>query len=142
MRRATASCRRRLAGSVSLEFALVLPVLLLLLYGLILYALLFAAQHTLVQAASEGARAALRYGSTADRELAACQVARSAAGWIASVTATPAACTVTTDCSNAPCRRVRLTYEYAAHPLVPTPAFMSSFVPARLQSDAVVYFEP
>jgi Flp pilus assembly protein TadG len=127
-------------GATSLEFALVLPVFILILYGLILYAMVFAAHHTLVQASGEGARAALRHGTTAQRELAACDVARSAASWITSVAGTAPTCAVTADCANAPCRRVRVTYDYRAHPLVPTPALMAAFVPTQLQSDAIVHF--
>ncbi|RYY98519.1 MAG: pilus assembly protein [Comamonadaceae bacterium] len=134
--------RRRLAGVASLEFALVLPIFVLLIYGLIVYALVFAAQHTLVNAAAEGARAALRHGTIAQRELAACQVARDASGWITSVVGAAPECVVSADCTNAPCRRVRMTYDYLARPLVPSPPLFAALVPERLQSSAVVHFIP
>lgn len=134
--------RRKLRGVASIEFALVLPVFILILYGLVIYAIVFAAHHTLVQAAAEGARAALRHGSTVQRQAAACQVARNAAGWITSVAGVAPTCTVTTDCTDTPCWRVRITHDHQAHPLVPTPPLFATFVPAQLQSSAVVHFIP
>lgn len=127
-------------GSAALEFALVLPVFVLIVYGLILYALLFAAQHTLVQAAAEGARAALRHGTPAQREATACQVAGDAVAWIRAATGAAPACVVNADCANAPCRRVQLTYNWGAAPLVPTPPLFTALVPQQLQSSAIVHF--
>jgi Flp pilus assembly protein TadG len=134
--------RRKARGAASLEFAALLPVLILMMYAMIMYALLFAAQQTLVLAASEGARAALRFGTTAEREVAACQVATSTLSWIAATSGAAPACAVTTDCPHAPCRRVRVTYDYLSHPLVPTLPLMSGMLPDTLQSDAIVHFTP
>ncbi|MCM6761608.1 pilus assembly protein [Rathayibacter sp. ZW T2_19] len=43
-------------GAVALEFALVLPILMVILVGIIEFSLLFTAQTTLTNAAREGAR--------------------------------------------------------------------------------------
>lgn len=62
-RRATGT-RTRDRGAVAVEFALLLPVLLMLVFGLIDFGRLLNAQITLTQAAREGARlAALGYPS-------------------------------------------------------------------------------
>lgn len=48
-------------GVAAIEFALIFPVLFLMLYGLITYSMIFAVQHSLNLAAAEGARASIRY---------------------------------------------------------------------------------
>lgn len=73
-------------GVAALEFALVFPVLFLVLYGILSYSLVFAAQHSLSQAAAEGARAAVRFQSSSDtlekRKEAACTTARQGLVWL------------------------------------------------------------
>jgi Flp pilus assembly protein TadG len=59
--RANASLRRR--GGAAIEFALILPVLLVLIFGVVEYAWLFFEQTNLVSAVREGAR----YGVTLDQ---------------------------------------------------------------------------
>lgn len=46
------------SGAAALEFALVLPILLLILFGIISYGYIFSVRQALTQAAAEGARAA------------------------------------------------------------------------------------
>ncbi len=66
MRRRQAASESRDRGSVAVEFALLLPVLLLIIFGLIDFGRAINAQITLTQAAREGARlASLGYSSSA-----------------------------------------------------------------------------
>ena len=58
MRRLQAAVYRRERGATAVEFALLLPVLLLLLFGIIDFGRALNAQITLTQAAREGARLA------------------------------------------------------------------------------------
>ena len=58
-----ANVRRHERGAAALEFAILLPLLLLILFEVISWAYMFSFRQTLSQAASEGARAAVG-GST------------------------------------------------------------------------------
>lgn len=62
--------RRGDQGSAAVEFALVLPVLLLLLFGIIDFGRMLSAKITLTEAAREGARAAALVDADAGRERA------------------------------------------------------------------------
>ena len=48
-------------GTMAVEFAMVFPVFFLVFYAIVTYSMIFVAQQSLTLAASEGARAALRY---------------------------------------------------------------------------------
>ena len=66
MRRRQAARDSRDRGSVAVEFALLLPVLLLIIFGVIDFGRAISAQITLTQAAREGARlASLGYSTSA-----------------------------------------------------------------------------
>jgi uncharacterized protein (UPF0333 family) len=54
-----ANVRRQDRGAAALEFALLVPFMLLLIFGIIAYAYMFSFRQALSQAASEGARAAV-----------------------------------------------------------------------------------
>ena len=64
MKRRHAASDSRDRGSVAVEFALLLPVLLLILFGIIDFGRAISYQITLTQAAREGARVASLGGST------------------------------------------------------------------------------
>jgi Flp pilus assembly protein TadG len=53
--------RRHGAGSAAIEFAIVAPVLIAIVIGIVYYGMVLALQQVLTLAAEEGARAALRY---------------------------------------------------------------------------------
>jgi Flp pilus assembly protein TadG len=129
---------RRQRGVVAIEFALVflfgvLPLLMLTFSGV----MIFAAQESLSLAAAEGARAALHYGTTAQRATNACQAAAESMQWLltfsgdATNCATPAApgsgysaIAVSTPvaCPSTPameCLTVVASYNYNAHPFLP-----------------------
>lgn len=79
-------------GAAAVEFALVLPVLLLVIFGIIDFGRMLYAKITLAEAAREGARAAALVGQSAGQS----QVAKSVTGLDTSagpVTATVVACT-------------------------------------------------
>ncbi|NOV27719.1 pilus assembly protein [Cupriavidus necator] len=71
------SRRRHGAGSAAIEFAIVAPVLVTIVIGIVYYGVMLALQQVLTLAAEEGARAALRYpAGVAGTSLAATQQAR------------------------------------------------------------------
>lgn len=76
----------KIKGVAALEFALIFPILFIMLYGFITYSIIFAVQHSLNLAAAEGARASVRYQSQKDDEqmriTAACQVIEDSLSWI------------------------------------------------------------
>lgn len=93
-------------GAVAVEFALVLPVLVVLVFGIIDFGRLYNAQVTLTQAAREGSRlAALNLPNVAQR------TADSSSGLVTSsavqVTACPANADQTSDA------KVTVTYNFA-----------------------------
>ncbi|TDR90494.1 TadE/TadG family type IV pilus assembly protein [Enterovirga rhinocerotis] len=55
------------AGASAVEFALVSPILIVMLFGIIAYGLYFAAAHSLQQIAAEAARASVAGLSDAER---------------------------------------------------------------------------
>lgn len=76
--KATGHVRR---GGATLEAALVLPLLLMLAFGVVEYGYFFYVQHTMQGAARTGARAAIVPGSTAAQVNSAIDSAMSAAGF-------------------------------------------------------------
>jgi Flp pilus assembly protein TadG len=60
--------RHDVCGAVLIEAAILLPILLIMLVGMINYGLLFMAAHTLQEAANEGARASLAGLSDTERQ--------------------------------------------------------------------------
>lgn len=64
--RATLRCRRTRRGQAVVEFALVLPVFLLLLFGALEFGRVFVRLHLMTNAAREGARVGSLPGSTED----------------------------------------------------------------------------
>ncbi|MDF3836999.1 pilus assembly protein [Cupriavidus basilensis] len=63
--------RTRSSGAAALEFAIILPVLLTVVIGIVYFGIVLALQQVLTLAAEEGARAALRYPSGASANTAA-----------------------------------------------------------------------
>ena len=136
-------------GTAAIEFALIFPMLFMVLYGIVTYSLIFAAEQSLTLAAEEGARAALDYqsASSANAALAArgqnaCIVASKAAGWLG---ANANCATQVQACSydaTMDCIEVTLTYDYAGHPLLPNLPLLSLAVPPTLTSAATVQINP
>ncbi|WP_347554364.1 TadE/TadG family type IV pilus assembly protein [Robbsia sp. KACC 23696] len=134
--------RRGQRGVAAVEFALVFPVVFLLVYGLITWALILLAQQTLTLAVGEGARAALRYSTSP--VTAACSAVNNATTWLGStacVASTPSA-TACPYLSTQSCLKVTASYNYASKPLVPTLPFLNLVLPATLTASTIVQLEP
>lgn len=58
--------RRGETGAAALEFAFLLPLLLLLIYGMVVYSYLFVVQEAITFAAQEAAESAVKVDPTAD----------------------------------------------------------------------------
>lgn len=153
--------RQRQRGVAALEFALVflfgiLPLMLLALSGV----MIFAAQQSLTLAASEGARAALHYGTTAQRQSAACSAAQASMQWLLTFSGETANCTTppapgstyvpiavsapTTCPSNAAmsCITVVASYDYNNRPLIPGAKLLYSWMTGpTLNSSATVQLD-
>jgi Flp pilus assembly protein TadG len=137
-------------GTSAIEFAIIFPLFFLVLYGIVTYSLIFAAQQTLTLSAEEGARAALRYQRTATtvtqsldlRTAATCTTASGLKNWLGSVSACAAARAPCTYDTTLQCVAVSLTYDYASHPLVPTLPLLSLALPSQLVARAVVQLNP
>lgn len=128
--------RQKQRGVVAIEFALVfllgvLPLLMLTFSGV----LIFAAKQSLTLAAANGARAALRYGTTggiAERQTAACQAAEQSMQWLlnfsgvtpncAGASGSPPIAVSALPCPAAAgmqCIQVVTSFDYDAHPFIP-----------------------
>jgi Flp pilus assembly protein TadG len=141
--------RRRLVGSAAVEFALVFPLLFVVLYGIVTYSVLFVAEQSLTLAAEEGARAALNYQSATSvaaalsaRSSNACNVANQSTGWLGAYAQCVAQAQSCSYDSAMSCVQVTLTYDYAGHPLVPTLPLLSLVLPQTLSSVATVQLDP
>lgn len=152
-------------GATALEFALILPVLLLLFYGALSYTLVFAARMGLQHAAEEGARTALSHqvatGGEADptplglRRAQAAATARASADWLARwgepiiqtrVCAQDSDCsTETTSCGRTlatACRlEVTVIYPYGDSPILPRFAGLGLVMPDQLRGQASVVLD-
>lgn len=155
--------RRGQRGVVAIEFALVfllgvLPLLMLTFSGI----LIFAAKQSLTLAASEGARAALHYGTTAQRQTFACQAAQQSMQWLLtfsnegqnvncaapappSGTYAPIAVSTAVPCATTPavqCITVVTSFDYNNHPFLPgTTAVYGWFMKQALSSSATVQLD-
>jgi Flp pilus assembly protein TadG len=158
-RRCSGPSRQR--GVAAIEFALifmlgVLPLLLITLSGV----MIFAAQQSLSLASTEGARAALQYGSIAQRQSNACYAAQRSMAWLlafASESANcatppapggsyaPVAVSAATPCpSNAAmsCITVVASFDYNTHPFIPgASALYGWLMNANLRSTATVQLD-
>lgn len=151
MKRASTQRRRRLQrGSTAVEFALVFPVFFLIFYAIVTYSVIFAAKQSLALAASEGARAALKFQPSATsaataltlRATAACTTANGLLNWLANAapcTATYAPCSFD---ASMQCVNVSLKYNYASKPLVPILPLIGLPTPATLTANAMVQLNP
>src|SRR4051812_18003921 len=131
-------------GVEMLEFALVIPIFVFVLYGLIAFGVMLSGKQTIVHAASEGARAAVGAApNDAAQVSAARERVRQAMNSLdkynvddpAMFSATPSACP---GGIAARCITVKVTYPYSDHPLVPPAPGLGLVMPNTLSSTAVV----
>ncbi|CAG2128744.1 TadE/TadG family type IV pilus assembly protein [Ralstonia mannitolilytica] len=140
-------CRRDRTGAVSIEFAVVLPLLLTLMLGITYYGLIFAMQQVLTLAAEEGARAALRYQPSNPQRVAAAYTAANAAlpSFISAQVKTNQSATPLVTCptmASMQCLNVVLTLPVTtgASPLLPAIPLLP--LPDALTGSAVVQLVP
>ncbi|GEP33138.1 hypothetical protein NSZ01_09060 [Nocardioides szechwanensis] len=126
--------RRRDDGAAAVEFALVAPLLILLLMGIIGYGYMLSFRQSISQAAAEGARAAAVAPATANREAIAKAAVASALGvtcgstYLACTVAFPATCT---------CVEVTVTHSYKADPSKPVFLGLGLVMPDKLTYKSV-----
>jgi Flp pilus assembly protein TadG len=113
-------------GAAAVEFALLAPVVLLLVFGIISYGYMLSFRQSMSQAATEGARAAAGAPTTALASSAALAAVNDSLGsfgmncsssYVTCSISTPTTCTSNTAHK---CITVRVSYPYKAHPLIPT----------------------
>lgn len=125
--------RRDQRGAAAVEFALVLPILLLLVFGIISYGYMLSFRGSMSQAAAEGAREAAVTVNATNREDAAMQAVDEALAAYgvdcadAGMTCDYELLTGTADCATT-CVRISLEYAYGDFPLIPVP-FVDGFMP-------------
>jgi len=113
-------------GAAAVEFALVLPLLLLLVFGIIAYGYMLSFRQSMSQAAAEGARAAavnVNAGARESEAIAAVNEALGAYGVSCSDPGMDCDYTLVSGggtCSTQ-CAEITLTYDYEAEPLIPVP---------------------
>lgn len=133
--------KKKCKGVAALEFALVFPILFLMLYGILSYSLIFTMQHSLSLAAAEGGRAAVRFVGSQDvlevRINAACNQVKESLNWLSQVGVVVACpgiggngldikvnvemenCPVSNISNNLNCLGIWLVYDYERYPLIP-----------------------
>jgi Flp pilus assembly protein TadG len=152
-------------GAELLEFALVVVLLITLLYGIITYGVILAAQSTVTQAAADGARSGIVQGTgttscngtpVSAAGCAAVQQANTDLGWMnkgtcyQTVNSTPVAgnignpisCAAVTEAcpSNAvnTCLSLTVSYNYSSAPLFPELPGLSVITPSTISSTNVL----
>jgi Flp pilus assembly pilin Flp len=136
--------RRGERGAAAVEFALVVPFLLLILFGIISYGFMLSVRQSISQAAGEGARAAAVTLVDGNKRAAAITAIDDALSYGLSCDGTNLLrsgevigdCTVSdpAPCDDgAECVTVSLTYDYRDHPIVPTLPGLSGAMPDSLE---------
>ena len=150
--------QRRETGSAAVELALVMPLLLMIIVGIVAYGYILSFRQALSQGATEGARAAAVSAFPAtDQKVAeavsgvndalgsygvTCQVPSGlTSGTLVRHDVAVGTCEVgTTTCVNnslASCISVQLSYDYDGHPLVPEIPGIGVVMPNTLSYTAV-----
>jgi Flp pilus assembly protein TadG len=147
-------------GAEMVEFAVVVVLLIALLYGIITYGLILAAQATITQAAADAARSGIVISpsaaeptgctTTATTDVAIICTAEAQAatdvGWMnkgacneSSPTITCVATVLTCPSNaNATCLKVTVSYNYGSSPLFPEMPGLGIFTPSTLSSTNVL----
>jgi Flp pilus assembly protein TadG len=139
-------------GAEMVEFAIVVVLLITLLYGIVTFGLILAAQSTITQAAADGARAGI---VSATPEFTAEGQAANDLGWMNKGTCYQPArgagtSTATISCvahkipcpsnlgGNQQCLQVTVTYNYNSNPLFPELPGLSVITPSTISSTDVL----
>ena len=157
MRRTTARRRRGQQGAAAVEFALLVPLICILVFATMSYAYMFSFRQTLSQAAAEGARAAVGGSKGAGCSptatsfpVATCPAQSAASSAVANVMgqydmacgtghlsctlSQPAACTS----GGGTCMTVTVSYPYRQYDLLPTVPGMGFTLPRELRFSTTV----
>jgi Flp pilus assembly protein TadG len=127
------------------EFAIVVVLLIMLLYGIITYGLILAAQATVTQAAADAARAGLTVGSATAVSVAETQ-AGTDVGWMNKGTCGTSGTAITCNAveetcpSNSleTCLKVTVIYNYSSNPLFPELPGLGIITPSTISSTNVL----
>ena len=128
-------------GVEMLEFALVIPIFIFVLYGLIAFGMVLSAKQTVTNAAAEGARAAV--GATTDPVGTARAKVKAEMSSFSGYDVTDPnqffgqVLGCPSDAAHQ-CITVTVTYPYASKPLVPPAPGLGLITPSKLTSTAVV----
>jgi Flp pilus assembly protein TadG len=133
------------------EFAFVVLLLIALLYGIISYGLVLAAQSTITQAAADAARSGIVVTPAAAAVTTAEGEAANDVGWmgkgchehdVSGSSSSPITCTaVPESCPsnlNSTCLEVTVTYDYASSPLFPELPGLGVIMPSSISSTNVL----
>lgn len=118
------------------EFALVVGLFVFIMYGLISFGMILATKQRITNAAAEGARAAV--GQTTAAAAISTATARVAAAGLPAGAYTPTYTTAA--CGSNNCITVTITYNLAAHPVVPLAPGLGLVTPSTISSTAVVQY--
>jgi Flp pilus assembly protein TadG len=118
------------------EFAFVVGLFVFILYGLIAFGMILATKQRITNAAAEGARAAV--GQTSSANAVAAATARVLAAGLPAGSYTPTYATAT--CGSNQCITVTITYNLAAHPVIPPAPGLGLVTPGSITSTAVVQY--
>jgi Flp pilus assembly protein TadG len=131
-------------GAELIEFAIVVVILIMLIYGIVTFGLILSAKETLTQAASDGARAGIVATSTA---IATAQTqASNDLSWMGKGTCGTSGTTITCVATEAPCASnsnntcltMTVTYNYSASPLFPPMPGLSLVTPSTISSSSTL----
>ena len=146
-------------GAEMIEFAIVVVLLITILYGIITYGLILAAQSTLTQAAADASRSGIVMSTSSAQISTAEAQACNDIGWMNKTCGTPTtfsstlctfspnpadavtafACEVACPSNaNAECLKTTLSYNYASTPLFPELPGLSVVTPTTLTSTNVL----
>lgn len=147
-------------GVTAIEFAILFPVFFSILYAIIQYGMIFAAQQTLTLAAEEGARSALQYQTASSssaaltsRQAVALSTCVGLISWLLPLagqssssqticTSSSAASSSSCPVSTMDCVWVTTAYPYSSHPIIPTLPLLGWAVPNTLGNTATVQIDP
>jgi hypothetical protein len=139
-------CARRREGqdgAAVVEFAIVFLLFAMLVWGIITYGVIFAAQQTVTHAAAEAARATVGFDVWDDAEATAESVAAEQLSWLGEQDDPWTGSVILDDCpppaDTQSCVYAEYVYPWADNPIV-TPLFRIG-IPQVLRGEAVVVWE-
>lgn len=131
-------------GAVAVEFALILPIFLLLVYGGLAFGLAMSAKGVITEAAAEGARAAISaqltsadngsmcaaYERTALKQTQNALISAGVNASYATITTTPSTCQ--SAFVTGVMMTVAISYPYGSHPTIPNAPGLGAVLPATI----------